>query len=173
MTETAFEYRVISILSMYDGDSVNVKVLRQHEMPEVLMDFGFNDIVINPAYTVQKMIDVSVRMYGYDTPELRDKRPDWKKAAYLARDVARNWMEDGIEKKSLIMKSYKDKTGKYGRYLANFVKYDDQKDRNKSISLGDYLIANYMAVEYYGQSKADIEAAHHANIEQLKTEGMI
>jgi len=161
-----FEYRVQSVLSMYDGDSVNVRVVRKHDVPERIMDFGFDDVVVIPGYTIMKEIEVAVRMYGFDTPELRDKRHDWKAAAYLARDVAREWMKDSIKAGPLVMETYKDRTGKYGRYLANF------RSMNGT-TLGDYLIQKCLAVPYYGQNKTEVEAAHQANINALKKVGEI
>ena len=91
---SAFLYRVVGIKSMYDGDSVNVNVIRTHVIPERVVDFGFSDIIVIPGHTITKNIDVSVRMAGFDTPELRDSRPRFKAAAYLAKREARNWMDD-------------------------------------------------------------------------------
>ena len=162
-----FKYEVLEILSMYDGDSINVRCVREHTVPETTMDFGFDDIVTSPSHIVTKIIDVNVRMHGYDTPELRDKRPDWKAAAYLARNEARLWVKSKLCGQGLIMITHKDERGKFGRYLANFV------SRMDGTTLKDYLIENYMAVPYHGQNKMEIEKAHEANLVKLKELGRV
>ena len=170
-----YVYRVTRIASMYDGDSVNVVVHSTAKSPDVSVDFGFGDIIQLSGTTVSKETPVSVRMHGYDTPELRDRRPDWKAAAYLARDRAREWMEKALAAKTmdgLFMRTYKDRTGKYGRYLATF-HVDKAVEEGFSPSLGDYLIRNFLAVPYHGQSKADVESAHQANVDKLKTRGLV
>ena len=167
-SDTTFLYRVMEVLSMYDGDSVNVRVVRYHNVDPVTMDFGFNDIVEVPGYTVEKSIECGVRMYGFDTMELRDKRPDWKAAAYLARDLARAWMEESLQEDALWMVTHKDEKGKYGRILANFHRGDD--DTN---TLMKYLMDNHLAVPYFGRSKDEIAASHAANIAILKANNML
>ena len=166
-----FEYKVIAIRSMYDGDSVKITALREHAVPGQIIDFGFGDVIDIPAYTIKKEIDVDCRMAGYDTPELRDKRPLWKEAAYLARDIARDWMETKMEHGGLTMVSVKtskdqEAKGKFGRYLCNF------KDV-AGHTLMDHLIDRHMAVPYHGQNKSDVEAQHAANILALSDAGHI
>ena len=179
ISNTVFEYKVLSIISMYDGDTVNVLCLREHEVPEQTIDFGFGDVVKIPAYTITKEIPIKVRMYGFDTPELNDKRPEWKRAANLARREARAWMISTLKHGHLIMITHKDKTGKYGRYLANF-----EARRNEFVprraeqyimegTLKDYLIEQRLAVPYHGQSKDEIEPAHAENIKYLKENKLI
>ena len=163
-----FLYKVIAIDSMYDGDSVNVRVFRSHQIKEQVMDFGFGDVVVIPRYFIDKTTSVKVRMYGIDTPELRDKRPDWKAAAYLARDVGRAWMDARLAEDGLMMHTFKDSTGKFGRYLANFWSLKDQSDSLYRVFMGQNL-----AVPYHGQNKADIESAHASNIALLRDAGRI
>ena len=171
MSDKSFEYKVIAIRSMYDGDSVKITALREHYIDPQVLDFGFQDIITIPGYTISKQIDVDCRMFGYDTPELRDKRPLWKEAAYLARDMARQWMEAKLAHGGVTMVSVKtskdqESKGKYGRYLCNF------KDVIGH-TLMDYLIEMRLAVPYHGQNKDDIEAAHAANILALSNDGLI
>ena len=158
-----FLYRVKSIDSMYDGDSVNVRVFRTYRIPEQVMDFGFSDVVVVPGYVIEKTTSVKVRMYGFDTPELRDKRPDWKAAAYLARDVGRAWMDARIGADDLMMHTFKDEKGKFGRYLANFWALNDPGN-----TLARLLIGKHLAVPYHGQNKAEVESAHADNIFNLR-----
>lgn len=162
---------MLRVNSMYDGDSVHVQVFRNHTMPSSFADFGFGDIVTIPAYIMHKEMDVSVRMYGFDCPELRDKRPDFKAAAYLARDKAREWMEDGVENCNLYLFTHKDKTGKYGRYLGNF--YKDKKNNEAPSYLKDYLIENHLAVPYHNENKQLVQDSHQKNIDALKEKGLI
>ena len=163
----SYVYKVIGIDSMYDGDSVNVVVRRVYDTPPQKIDFGFGDIVTLESRRVTKITEVNVRMHGYDTPELRDKRPDWKAAAYLAKNEAREWMDKVLGDNELYMETYKDKTGKFGRYLANFSR------GTTDLTLGRYLIDHHLAVPYHGQNKAEVEVAHAANIKVLKDEGII
>ena len=163
----SYTYEVTGIKSMYDGDSINVEVIRSHTLGGRIMDFGFGDVIHIPEYTVTKDMVVAVRMHGFDTPELRDKRANFKAAAYLAKEKARDWMDGALEGGRLFMYTYKDKTGKFGRYLANFHNLKDDS------TLKGYLIDNQLAVPYHGQNKAEIEALHLANIEVLKERGEI
>ena len=166
-----FEYKVIKIRSMYDGDSVKITALREHVINEQNLDFGFGDIIKIPEYKISKEIDVDCRMYGFDTPELRDRRPMFKAAGYLAKDRAFWWMNHYLQKGGITMISLKtskdqEAKGKFGRYLSNF-----KNIRNETLK--DFLIENYLAVPYHGQNKADIELAHLDNFEKLIEAGLI
>jgi len=164
-------YNVLKIRSMYDGDSAKVTCYREFIVAGARYDFGFGDIIEVGSRSISKYTDIDCRMYGYDCPELRDKRPDWKAAAYLARDVARKWMEEAIESGSLKMQSHlvkdREEKGKFGRYLSNF--WDERKNQ----LLMDFLINRQLAVSYHGQNKAEIEDAHETNIHFLKMTGEI
>lgn len=53
----------------------------------------------------------SVRLYGIDTPELRgEERPE----GLAVLDVVNEWCPSGTE---VMLNSYKDRSGKYGRWL--------------------------------------------------------
>ena len=66
------------------------------------------------------------------------------------------------------MVTVQDKTGKYGRYLANFRSRSDVEN-----TLGSFLIKHNLAVPYHGQSKSEIEALHIANLNALQDAGRI
>lgn len=84
-----FNYRAF-VTGVYDGDSITIDI-----------DLGFNNWMKN-----QK-----VRLFGINTPEIRgEERPD----GLVARDRLRELILD----KDVIITSYKDKSGKYGRWLA-------------------------------------------------------
>jgi micrococcal nuclease len=78
----------------------------------------------------------SVRLYGIDTPELRSIDPDEKHRAYRARDFVQDLLT-GTD--TITIKTHKDKTGKYGRWLA--VVYINQ-DENLNKMLVDARLAS-------------------------------
>ncbi len=80
------------IKDVYDGDTVTAVV-----------DLGF--------LHYQEM---KLRLYGIDTPELRG---DEREQGIIVRDILREKILD----KDVEIHSYKDKQGKYGRYLATIM----------------------------------------------------
>ena len=139
-----YVYKCIDI-SNYDGDSFRLTILKQ-------WDFGF-------GIHVEQKYQIATRIYGIDTPELRDKRADFKAAGYLAKEKAAEWVK--AERTQFISL---DKPDKYGRALGDF-------RRESGFMLSDYLIENNYAVAYKGQNKELVEWAHQKNIEQLKERG--
>ena len=82
----------------------------------------------------------SIRLLGINTPELRSIDPDEKHRAYRARDFVQDILT-GCE--SITIKTHKDKTGKYGRWLA-VVYINDNENLNKMlIDAGLASVANY------------------------------
>lgn len=79
------------VQSVWDGDSITVEI-----------DLGFH----------LKSGNLKIRLYGIDCPEIRG---DTRAAGLEARDFLR----DLIDGKVIEIKTYKDKKGKYGRYLAD------------------------------------------------------
>ena len=59
----------------------------------------------------------------------------------------------------------KDKAGKFGRILGKFLIYDKKTDAQMTIN--DWMIREHHAVEYFGQSKSQIEEGHLKNRELL------
>ena len=107
-------------ISNYDGDSFRLTIIKR-------WDFGF-DIHVRQEYKI------ATRIYGIDTPELRDKRSAFKALGILARDRAREW----VEAEPVIFLSL-DKPDKYGRALGDFQRADGAK-------LTNYLLDNALAV---------------------------
>jgi micrococcal nuclease len=87
-----YEYRA-EVTSVYDGDTITVTI-----------DLGFDHIMRN----------MKLRLYGIDTPEIRGGNAKTRKAARDARDYLRAL----ILGKEIVVRTIKDKKGKYGRYLA-------------------------------------------------------
>ena len=134
-------------LTNYDGDSFRLTVKKR-------WDFGFG-IHITQEY------HIPTRIKGVDTPEMRDKRPDWKAAARLAKRIAQEFV--GHEHVTFVSM---DKPDKYGRALGDFVKDDGN-------TLSKYLIEQGLGVAYEGQNKALVQAAHAENVAYLKATGQI
>ncbi|CAM3274392.1 thermonuclease family protein [Aequorivita lipolytica] len=99
------------IIAVYDGDTVTA-----------LVDLGF--------LHTQEM---KLRLYGINTPEIRGEE---KEQGIIARDILREMILD----KEVQIRSYKDKQGKYGRYLANIMLGD--------LDVNIWLVDNGYATEY-------------------------
>ena len=89
MIEPNYTYRA-KVVSVYDGDTCRVDI-----------DCGFS--------IEQK--NVALRLYGINAPELRG---DTKQEGMKSRD----YLINRILHKEVIIKTFKDTTEKYGRYLA-------------------------------------------------------
>lgn len=103
------------IVSVYDGDTMTAEV-----------DLGFN-----------VKMKMKLRLAEINTPELRGEE---KEAGIVARDYVREL----VLGKEVIFESVKDKSGKYGRYLAKI--YVDTEEGQ--LYLNDHLIQEGMAERY-------------------------
>ena len=117
---------------------------------DCVLDLGFS-----------KLHKCRVRLYGIDTPESRTRDLDEKARGKLAS----KFLEDSIKNgKEVILRSeLKDSKGKYGRVLGSIVV--DNLDINQA------MVAQNLAVKYFGQSKADVEAEHMLNRQKLIDSG--
>ena len=77
------------IVSIYDGDTVRAD-----------LDLGLGIWARNQ----------SIRLYGIDTPEIRGSE---KYRGLISRD----WLRSQIQGKVVVIRTHKDKKGKYGRWL--------------------------------------------------------
>jgi len=100
------------VTKVYDGDTITVDI-----------DLGMN--------TWKK--DVTLRLARIDTPEVRGKE---RSQGLQVRDYVRVL----ILNQEVIIKTTKDKTGKYGRYLAEVV--------IGNMNLNDHLLELGMATRY-------------------------
>ena len=107
-------YYKIDNISVYDGDTITCDI-----------DLGFNVI----------MRKQKIRLYGIDTPEIRgfEREEGLKSKMALIGQIN--------EAEVMYMKSHKDKSGKYGRWLGEL--YTD-----KMINLNNWLVQNGYAKEY-------------------------
>ena len=115
-----YEYKA-HVVDVYDGDTLRADI-----------DLGFSVWLKNQ----------SIRWLEIDTPELRgEERPEGLKA----RDRVRELILD----KDVILKTYKDDKGKYGRWLAE-VYFIDTQELVWSNSINEQLIQEGFADPYPG-----------------------
>ena len=115
MDDQIYNYKAF-VTGVYDGDSITIDI-----------DLGFNNWMKN-----QK-----VRLLGINTPEIRgEERPDGL--------VARDRLRELILNKEIIITSYRDKSGKYGRWLATvFLKQDGMFENINTLLLAEGLAEVY------------------------------
>lgn len=115
-------YYKAKVLRVVDGDSIRCDV-----------DMGFGIWQHNK----------DIRLYGIDAPETRTTDLNEKERGFVSKE----WLEGVIEDAShqVILKTYKDSTGKYGRLLADvFVLGVD----GELWSVNQYMLDNELAVSY-------------------------
>lgn len=89
MHECHYTYKA-TITSCWDGDTITADI-----------DLGFGVI----------MRKQKIRLLGIDTPELRGD-------TLIEARVSRDWLREKVLNKEVILETFKDKKGKYGRWLA-------------------------------------------------------
>ena len=101
---------------VYDGDTITCDI-----------DCGFG----------LKYTNTKIRLYGIDTPELRG---DEYEEGIKIRDILR----EKISCKDILIRTIKDKTGKYGRYLGIIYFYEN----GDYLNINDWLVENGYAKKY-------------------------
>jgi micrococcal nuclease len=134
-----YEYRV-KIVKIIDGDTVDVDI-----------DLGFG----------VWMHKERVRLFGIDTPESRTSDLEEKKYGLAAKKFLTGMLDD---EGGIILKTHKDKTGKFGRILGELWRTTNYADQ----SINNYMIDKHHAVMYLGQSKDDIQEQHMYNRKLVK-----
>ena len=124
-----YEYKC-KLVKVVDGDTVDVDI-----------DLGFGVCLQNQR----------IRMYGIDAPESRTSDKVEKVYGMAAKDFVIKWTNAG----DLVLKTFKDGKGKYGRILGELW-YND-------VNINQRMIEEHHAVKYYGQSKKEIAEQHIAN----------
>ena len=132
-----YEYKC-KVTRVVDGDTV-----------DVIIDLGF-DI----SYSSR------VRLFGIDTPESRTRDIDEKARGLISKDFLKSYLDKG----GVVIRTRKDKKGKFGRILGEMVVED--------ININELMIKEHHAVKYHGQSKDDIEAEHLVNRQTLIDKGL-
>jgi len=130
-----YEYRC-SVVKVIDGDTVDVDI-----------DLGFGIWLKKER----------IRLRGIDTPESRTRDLEEKKYGLMAK----LFLEKMLSEHQIILKTYKDAEGKFGRILG------DLYQSNDSISINQHLVNNHHAVIYNGQSKEQIQSLHLLNRKKL------
>ena len=134
------EYKC-KILRIVDGDTVDVDV-----------DLGFGIWMHKDR----------VRLLGIDTPESRTRDKEEKRFGLLSK----KYLQDHYPVGSMaVLRTHKDKTGKFGRILGELVWEDS--------TINKIMVDEHYAVLYNGQSKEDIEEQHLENRKRLIEAGKI
>ena len=109
------------IVKVYDGDTCTCEI-----------DLGFN--------ITRK---VKIRLVGINTPEIRTKDLEEKKAGYKSRD----WLAERILNKKVLLHTAKQ--GKFGRWLGTIWTLK-QESPNFENSYNKEMISEGLAKEYWG-----------------------
>ena len=117
------------------------------------------DCILDLGFSI--MNKCRVRLYGIDTPESRTRDLDEKARGKLASKFLQESIDSG--KEIMLRSELKDSKGKYGRVLGSIIV--DGLDVNKA------MVAQNLAVKYFGQSKDDVETEHLANRQKLIESG--
>jgi len=107
-----YKYRAV-VTDVYDGDTITCDI-----------DIGF-------GIWLRKQ---KIRLYGINAPEVRGES---KELGLIARDYLRKRILD----KDVELQTFKDKKGKYGRWLA--IVYLEEEDMNACLVNRELSLANY------------------------------
>lgn len=143
MSTMIYKFKILNF-DNYDGDSF-----------DLTLDLGFDLVAYHKC-----------RIEGIDTPELRGGTDDSKAAGRLARDVARDFVNEALSNGGALFQS-ETYRGKFGRPLGDIIRKRDGQ------SMREYLIGEHLGVRYHGQAKSDVADAHERNLQYLKHTGKI
>jgi len=144
-----YEYKA-KVVKVVDGDTVDVDI-----------DLGFG-IWIK---------DERVRIMGIDTPESRTRDKVEKKFGLAAKERLKSLLGKDTVLKTQVNKNGEDMKGKFGRILGDFDVYCHDTDAWRPVT--QVMISEGHAVDYYGGSKADVQAQHLINRKRLIEEGVV
>ena len=142
-----YEYRV-NVLRVVDGDTVDVDI-----------DLGFGVWLRKER----------VRIMGIDTPESRTSDSIEKVFGIASKNRLKELLGEEAVLRTQVSKDGEDMKGKFGRLLGDFMCVVNGETRTVS----NVLISEGHAVEYWGQSKDDVQEAHMANRQRLIGEGKV
>ena len=135
-----YRYKV-EVTRVVDGDTVDVNI-----------DLGFK-------ITMMKQ---RVRLMGIDTPESRTRDKEEKRFGLLSKQFVKDHYPVGS---TAILRTHKDKTGKFGRILGELVW--------ENTTINKIMVDEHYAVLYNGQSKDAIADQHLKNRKRLLEAGKI
>ena len=130
---------------------VKIRRIVDGDTVDVDIDLGFDMILSKQR----------IRLYGIDTPESRTRDKEEKFYGKLSAKFLKEQCKNSSE---IFLKTYLDKKGKFGRILGEFIV--------DGVNINKMMIEKYMAVEYYGQSKDEIDKEHQVNRVQLNRRGI-
>lgn len=124
MLSSSFSWRILQLVKVLDGDTVDLKI-----------DRGFYDTSV-----------IRFRLLGIDTPELRSKDPEERAAGQRAKEYAVAWFEKhgvpGVDH-DLHVTSFKSSSpvpnGGFGRWIGTV-----------SCTCGDFLVDDLTAAGHAG-----------------------
>ena len=100
------------------------------------------------------------RLFGIDTPESRTRDAREKRFGKLATARVQQLLPVGSKH---TIRTTMDKRGKYGRAMADVLFEDGD-------TLCTLLVREFLAVQYHGQNKSEVQAAHEANYKILESQ---
>ena len=130
---------------------VKIRRIVDGDTVDVDIDLGFDMILSKQR----------IRLYGIDTPESRTRDKEEK---FYGKLSAKFLKEQCKNSSKIFLKTYLDKKGKFGRILGELIV--------DGVNINKMMIEKYMAVEYYGQSKNEIDKEHQINRVQLNRQGI-
>lgn len=116
-------FTICKCVNAYDGDTCRIV-------------FPFNN----------QLVKITLRLYGYDSPEIRSSNPEEKQKALEAKEYLQKLILNKIIYAELM------KFDKYGRTLAKLY-----LDENKTQCINDMMLKHHHGKEYYGGTKI----SHH------------
>ena len=128
---------------------------RVHKVTKVV-DGDTIDVILDMGFNI--LYKERVRLFGIDTPESRTRDLTEKKYGLKSKEFLKKTLSSASH---IVIKTYKgDEKGKFGRILGDI--WCDGVSVNKLM----YKVGH--AVEYYGQNKKLVEAAHLRNRKKIK-----
>lgn len=91
----------------------------------------------------------TIRMIGYDSPELRTKNPIEKKYGHRSKDVIVKLIADKIVKLECL------DFDKYGRILGQIYIHDNNQNE---INVNNFMIHNHLGYSYMGDTKTNFDS---------------
>lgn len=124
------------VLRVVDGDTVHLKLSRVFK---ATWDFGF--YILDEVNTVRS-IEMSCRLLGINTPEVRGVSAEEKARGLAATDELKRLLSLG----EVVART--SKPDKYGRWLVELWVSDKMNGTDEIIDVNAYLVENGFAVPY-------------------------